>query len=603
MSSISDGSGTRYLSNLTFNPAGLLTSAKLGNGVTETFGYDNQTLQVTSEAVTVQGGASGGLLNLNYSYQAAAGQLGLGTTAGNAGQIVSVSNSTINGSAETASYGYDLLRRLTTSAQTSSGASAQRRFAYDRWGNRTGMWDSVSGGNQLQSITLQQAGGAPTNQIQNVTTTGMAAFSYDAAGNLTSDGVHTYQYDGENRLRTVDGGATAAYAYDYNNCRFSRTAGGAATHYIWDDGQVLAEHNAATGAVLVDYIPTGNTPLAKIASGVTNYFVSDRLSVRLTLDASGNVSGQQAHLPFGEGFAESGQQEKHHFTAYEEDAETGADYAVNRFHTASTGRFMSADPYQQSGHLADPQSWNRYSYTQGDPLNKLDPLGLDPQVCFAVPVQGVEGGAVVCIYDDDPGRRAQPEQTADTGGGGDSLRTRLDRVLANGQCGKKLGGLHLGGTNGAPDDVASFLRSAAMTSELTDLTSRQDLTNVTARDLDWSRWGGPYDVALSAWFGGSDPNTTTVGPDGRTVFAHTQVTTHEIFVGHNYDISGDAVKDVTITHELLHVLFPDAGHADIANELGVPGGPYANDAAASDSLDRWLRKGCPDALPGKGADD
>jgi len=64
------------------------------------------------------------------------------------------------------------LSRLVSSNQTSNGSSAQRRFEYDRWGNRTGVWDAVSGGNQIQSVVLQQSGGAPTNQLISVTNSG-----------------------------------------------------------------------------------------------------------------------------------------------------------------------------------------------------------------------------------------------------------------------------------------------------------------------------------------------------------------------------------------------------------------------------------------------
>src|SRR5262249_17015057 len=202
---------------------------------------------------------------------------------------------------------------------------------------------------------------------------GVANYTYDAAGNVTSDGVHTYQYDAENRIVSVDNGSTAAYAYDFKKRRFSKTVANTTTHYIWEGGRVLAEHNGSNGAVLVEYIGG----VAKIVGGSTSYFLSDRLSLRLTLDGAGNVLGRQAHLPFGEDFAETGQQDKHHFISYEADPETGQNYAVNRFCTASVGRFMSSDPYRQSGYGADPQSWNRYAYTRDDPINKVDELGLD----------------------------------------------------------------------------------------------------------------------------------------------------------------------------------------------------------------------------------
>src|SRR5207302_1103544 len=101
----------------------------------------------------------------------------------------------------------DNFRRLVTSSQTSNGATAQRRFAYDRWGNRTGAWDAASGGNQIQTVALQQGGGTPTNRLSSVTTSGVTAnYTYDATGNVTNDGLHSYTYDAENRLVSVDSG-------------------------------------------------------------------------------------------------------------------------------------------------------------------------------------------------------------------------------------------------------------------------------------------------------------------------------------------------------------------------------------------------------------
>jgi RHS repeat-associated protein len=93
------------------------------------------------------------------------------------------------------------------------------------------------------------------------------------------------------------------------------------------------------------------------------------------MDASGNVIGRMGHLPFGEEFAESGTQEKHHFTSYDLD-ESATDYGINRQYSPSVGRFQQADPYQASGYLVNPQSWNRYSYVENDPIHNIDPRGL-----------------------------------------------------------------------------------------------------------------------------------------------------------------------------------------------------------------------------------
>jgi RHS repeat-associated protein len=365
-----------YLSSVIYDGIGRLSGTTLGNGVAEGFGYDATRMQLTSQTATKNGGPTNGLMNLTYGYDAAAGQMGAGSTAGNAGQLMSISG-TINQTPESAAYTYDDVGRLVTSNQTSNGSSAQRRFAYDRWGNRTGMWDAVSGGTQIQSIALQQSGGVPTNQIQSVTSGSTVNYAYDAAGNVTNDGAHSYSYDAEDRIISVDGGSTATYAYDQSNQRYKKVTGGATTHYIWQGSQVIAEHNGSSGASIADYVYSGSRMIAKAAGLTTQYFLNDRLSVRLILNTTGNSTGRQGHLPFGEDFGESGTQDKHHLTSYERDGESGIDNAVNRQYSQSIGRFNRPDPFTGSYSPSKPQSLNRYSYVTNDPIGSTDPSGLD----------------------------------------------------------------------------------------------------------------------------------------------------------------------------------------------------------------------------------
>jgi RHS repeat-associated protein len=370
------GNGPTWLSSVTYNNIGQLTADALGNGVIEQYGYDTNRMQLTSQKAGTASPYTN-RMNLTYSYSAASGQMGSGSTAGNASQLMAINNnSTINGTTESAAYTYDNLGRLVTSNQTSNGSSAQRRFAYDRWGNRTGVWDATSGGSQIQSITLQGSGGIPTNQIASVTAGSTVNYTYDAAGNVTNDGLHSYTYDSENRLVSVDSGSTASYAYDHQNRRYKKTVGSTVTHYVWQGWHVIAEHNGSNGAVLTDYVYSGSRMIAKVASGTTQYLLSDRLSERLALDTSGNVSGRQAHLPFGEDFGESGAQEKHHFTSYERDSEQATDYAINRQYAVGVGRFNRPDPLSLSARNDAPQHWNRYSYTANEPVDQSDPTGL-----------------------------------------------------------------------------------------------------------------------------------------------------------------------------------------------------------------------------------
>ena len=176
---------------------------------------------------------------------------------------------------------------------------------------------------------------------------------------------------------SVDGGTTSQYAYDFKNRRIKKVSSGTTTHCIWQGNHVLAEHDGNTGNPLVDYIFASGNFIAKVqASGTTSYFIADRVSERLKLDANGNVLGQQGHLPYGDDFGESGQVERHHFTSYERDAETSEDYAVNRYYSDGLGRFTTVDPMRSSGRPGFPGTWNRYAYAAGEPINRKDPRGL-----------------------------------------------------------------------------------------------------------------------------------------------------------------------------------------------------------------------------------
>ena len=63
------------------------------------------------------------------------------------------------------------------------------------------------------------------------------------------------------------------------------------------------------------------------------------------------------------------------FTGYERDA-TGLDYANARMYGPGRGRFMQPDPLGLGGaNKANPQSLNRYSYVQNDPVNFVDKSG------------------------------------------------------------------------------------------------------------------------------------------------------------------------------------------------------------------------------------
>jgi len=361
-----DSSGnvlSSYMTSVGYNNASQVTSVALANGVTEGYGFDPQRMQLTSQTAT----KGSTLMSLTYSYAAGAGASGTSTTAGNTGQLVNISG-TINSASRSQTLTYDNLARLLTASGWSVWG---RRYSYDRWGNRTGMWDAASGGNQLQNIAVATTGGVANNRIANVNG---VVYSYDASGNCINDGAHSYTYDGEGRQVAVDSGVTSTSVFDANNWRLKKVVGGVTTHCVWEGSQVIAEYNGSTGSLISEYIYGGSRMVARDQSGTVRYYHQDRLSTRLITDASGTVMGTEDHLPFGEEAGTTGETEKHRFTNYERDSESGTDHAINRQHQFANGRFVQPDPV--AGSPMNPQSLNRYTYVLNDPMNLNDPLGL-----------------------------------------------------------------------------------------------------------------------------------------------------------------------------------------------------------------------------------
>jgi hypothetical protein len=49
---------------------------------------------------------------------------------------------------------------------------------------------------------------------------------------VTNDGNHSYTYDAENRIVSVDGGATATYVYDASGLRVRKSSSAATVDYV-----------------------------------------------------------------------------------------------------------------------------------------------------------------------------------------------------------------------------------------------------------------------------------------------------------------------------------------------------------------------------------
>jgi RHS repeat-associated protein len=378
-----------YATGYAYNVANELTGFNYGNGVAASMSYSPDRLQLTSLAYAK---GTSTLFSLNYDYAQGGG---------NDGQITGITDNVDHG--RSAAYSYDALSRLASATTVGSANYSQWGLSwnYDQYGNRTAQ--NVTAGNApANSVSVSAA----TNQITT------AGYKYDAAGNMTNDGVNALTYDAENRITiSSGGGSSGAYTYDGYSQRIEKTVSGATTVYIFSNSQVIAEY-ASTAAVTSptrEYV-YGGALLAKIESSATQYYHQDQLSNRLMTDSSGNVVGQQGHYPYGEQWypGSPSQLTKWEFTSYERDAESNNDYAMARYYVNRLGRFNSLDPL--SGSTGDPQSLDRYTYTENDPLNVADPSGMYPAclgyVCFIDSAPGIFGGGTGCLidgFDDDCG--------------------------------------------------------------------------------------------------------------------------------------------------------------------------------------------------------
>ena len=195
---------------------------------------------------------------------------------------------------------------------------------------------------------------------------------------MTNDGSNTITYDAENRAITSSGSlGSGTYTYDGNNLRVKKLSSSTTTVYVFSGSRVLAEYvnGAAPTSPTREYIYSGSTLLAKVESGATQYYHSDHLSTRLMTNSSGTKIGEQGHYPFGESWYLTNTTTKWQFTDYERDSESGNDYAYARIYVNRLARFSALDPL--SGDVSDPQTLDRYAYGRNDPLNLIDPTGME----------------------------------------------------------------------------------------------------------------------------------------------------------------------------------------------------------------------------------
>ena len=371
LSGMTDSNSNTIVNGVTYNAANQMLTMTTNGYIEETRTYNSLNQLAT---VNVLNNAYGPQENRTYNYPAGA----------NNGKISSMYNAI---SGETITYAYDSLNRLATASDCAlpSGCTQQQlqwgeQYGFDSFGNLLSKTPTAGSG-----PSLSQAVNA-ANQITNQ--------SYDANGNtlsVTNNGLnYNLGYDAENRLSsaTPNNETYIFYGYDGQNHRLWNWSGstntfGNATNYTINifspSGQNLASYTLTPGGQTSTQGIT--TPMMQVSGGSNGPYFGSRLLG--TLDRLGStVSNSPSvvdYFPWGEARGSANTANGWAFATYWYDTFTGLDYANNRYYSNIGGRFMTPDPYTASGGPADPQSWNQYSYTRGDPVNRYDPGGLQDE--------------------------------------------------------------------------------------------------------------------------------------------------------------------------------------------------------------------------------
>jgi len=345
LTSITNNQG--QITNFTYDALGRRSSMTPANGVVTSYTYD-----AASQLLTLGHQLAGTTINsFSYSYD----------KVGN--RKTKTSRDGLH------DYTYDVLNRLTQAANPLP-SNPLETFNYDPVGNRT---------------NSNQNGGSTFDSANELLEDGSFIYQYDRNGNMTrktaqiGGAITVYEYDAENKLvRVVSPSNTTNYRYDGLGRRVEKEviAGTtAATKYVYDKEDILLELNGSN-AVVARYThgPGIDEPLIMEKNGQSFYYHADGLgSITDLTNQSGSVVQRYTYSSFGkiESQLDSNFVQPYTFTGRELDAETGLYYYRARYYEPLAGRMIQTDPIGISGGL------NLYVYSGNNPINFIDPLGLD----------------------------------------------------------------------------------------------------------------------------------------------------------------------------------------------------------------------------------
>jgi RHS repeat-associated protein len=173
---------------------------------------------------------------------------------------------------------------------------------------------------------------------------------------------------------SIGGVLQASYKYDFAGRQVVRTVTtptAVTVHSIFDsNGNRIAEHNEATGALIREYVWLDGAPLAVIEGGVVNFIRTDYIGRPVfATNAAGTKTWTASYLPFGQVRTTTGTPIALRFPGQWFQSESGLHQNWMRDYDPTTGRYLQADPL---GLIDGPSV---YGYAKGNPGRWVDTRG------------------------------------------------------------------------------------------------------------------------------------------------------------------------------------------------------------------------------------
>lgn len=215
--------------------------------------------------------------------------------------------------------------------------------------------------------------------------TGVNDFIYDANGSIVDSSNIVMNYDENNRLILVQSGnKTANYFYNALGQRVKKVVndgGIATTWFIYnEDGYLMADYIEKNGVWTVsEYVYLYNQLVAVIKNGEVYDIQVDHLKTPRTITKSSNgqlVWEWKNKEVFGNNLTNDNIgntmfEFNIRFMGQYWDNEKASSYNYYRDYAPGLGRYLQSDPIGLMGGI------NTYNYTTSNPLNAVDPKGLD----------------------------------------------------------------------------------------------------------------------------------------------------------------------------------------------------------------------------------